>query len=290
MTPPLSCFQSEARITLRHLSTSDTGLRGNKARLVQLSSGRLIIRGQTAVAGYSPLFAFDPAGEKWVQLRPQLKLCQHERDAILALTIHSQDYMAISCGECQNIKLFNVEREEITTAFCDSKYNPGKMCLGETGEMFVLHKSVEGERDILQLNCATPTFSFIRSIKFSMTRHHSLCYVPGHKVIVISSIAGLVRAVSCEREETVSEVTGQVDGRECSPYGLLFSQSHNALFVADGRNTRILVINPGSGCVRQVLPLDPEMSEVRGLCGREGQLFVRHCANQEVKVSHFTVR
>ncbi len=184
--------------------------------------------------------------------------------------------LAVSCRHCGVIRLIDVESGEVSVAFHDGCHNPGGMCLGEAGEMFVV-QSAKGPKAILQLNCSTAEFSLIRLIKSAMERYFSMCYIPGHKLIVISAqYSCVIRAVSCESEEVVWEVKGQVDGVECHPHGVVHSPAQDALFVADGTNTQILVLNPWDGSLRQVLSLDHKIGDVWHLYLCNDQLVVWH--------------
>ena len=67
--------------------------------------------------------------------------------------------------------------------------------------------------------------------------------------------------------------------------GMVFSHHHFALLVADGKNHRILVVNPGDGSVRHVVQFSPEMGVIANLCLYQGQIIVHHNDAENEKVS-----
>ncbi len=113
---------------------------------------------------------------------------------VLGLLRGKKEILAVSCVDCEVIRLIDVESGEISVAFHDGHHYPGEMCLGEAGEMFVVY-SIKHTVPILQLNCSTAEFSLIRSIKSGMEMYFSICYIPIHKLIVISNHSpGVIKA------------------------------------------------------------------------------------------------
>ncbi len=233
--------------------------------------------GKTAESASPALHFYSCSTSGLQKLKSVEKLCQHENTVyVLGLLRGKKELLAVGCPHCGVIRLIDVESGEVSVAFHDGSHYPGGMCLGEAGDMFAVH-SVKGPKAILQLNCSTAEFSLIRSIKSGMMTYYSVCYIPVHKLIVISAHSpGVIRAMSCESEKVVWEVKGQVDGVECDPHGMAHSPAQDALFVADGSNTRILVLSPRDGSLRQVLPLDHKIGIVVELCLHNDQLVVQH--------------
>ncbi len=230
--------------------------------------------GKTAESASPALHFYSCSSSGWKKLKTLEKLCQHETGIyVLGLLRGKKEMLAVSCVDCGVIRLIDVESGEISVAFHDGYHYPAAMHLGEAGEMFVVH-SVKGTFPILQLNCSAAEFSLIRYIKSCMETYYSICYIPIHRLIVISAHSpGVIIAVCCESEEVVWEVKGQVDGVECHPHGMVHSPALDALFVADGTNTRILVLSPRNGSLMKVLSLGHIVVQ---LCLCNDQLAVRH--------------
>ncbi len=277
--PFLTTPQSPRQLRLQHLVTHNNGLvKWNRSRLTLLpSSGTAVLWGKTDESASPALHFYSCSSSASRKLKTLQKLCQHENDVfVLGLLRGKKEMLAVSCRLCKVIRLIDVESGEVSVAFHGGRHYPGAMCLGEAGEMFVVH-SVKGV-PILQLNCCTAEFSLIRSIKSGMERYHSICYIPIHRLIVITQVSPnkFIRAVSCESEKWVWEVKGQVDGVDCHPHGMVHSPALDALFVADSINTWILVLSPRDGSLRQVLSLDHKIGAVARLCLRNDQLVVSH--------------
>ncbi len=278
-------FQPGDRVALLHRETQDTGLVdwGGRTRFTVLRrSGAHVMWGKTSET--SPAALYSSCGGGWGLLRSGL--CQHEKGVyLLGVMIGGRELLAVSCP-CDVIRLLEPETGDVSTAFSDTRYRPGRMCPGETGQMYVVH--AVKPTPVLQLSCSTTNFSLMRTIQTGMERYYSICYIPIHRLIVISDHSpGIIRAMSCESEEVVWEVKGQVEGVECHPHGMVHSPALDALFVADGNNTRILVLNPGDGSLRQELPLDQKMGGIGNLYLSYDQLIVHHHAEGKVKVSVF---
>ena len=125
-----------------------------------------------------------------------------------------------------------------------------------------------------------------------METYYGMCYIPSpHKLLVFSDNTpdNIIRAVSAETGDKVWEVKGEVDGKMCSPHGMLFSPQHQALLVADGRNRRVLVLHPGDGSHLQTIQLDQKMGAITELCLHQNKLVVQHNARDKEYVSYFSV-
>ena len=211
---------------------------------------------------------------------------------ILPITVNNKEQLAVSCFECETVKLYNLDTLQVTTAFHDPKYYPGRMSHGENGKLYVVH-SVKGEKKVLELDCSGETFSGpSKIVQSGMGIYYSMCYIPApHRLIVFSTayVSNTIRAVSAETGEKVWEVKGEVDGVECKPHGMLFSPQHQVLLVADGRNCRLLVLHPGDGSHLQTIQLDREMRIIVELCLHQNKLVVHHYTDGKEKVSYFSV-
>ena len=206
--------------------------------------------------------------------------------------MNNKELLAVSCRDCQMIRLSDVENEDVTVAFHDSRFRPARMSHGEGDVMYVVH-AVKGGFPVLELNTAQVPFTGpVRTIQSGMEMYHSMCYIPSpHRLIVLSDAhaGNTIRAVSAETGEKVWEVKGEVDGVQCQPCGMLFSPQHQVLLVADGRNCRLLVLHPGDGSHLQTLQLDREMC-ITELCLHQNKLVVQHNAGGKEKVSYFSIK
>ena len=236
-------FQVMKQVTLQHKGTLDTELVswGYTKFTAMPFTGDVVLCGKTSNADPPMSHVYKCSATSWKKERSIPALCQHEGDTnLLRVIINIQDYLAISCYYCKKIRLYNMTTGEITTAFNDPNYYPGHMCHGDTGQIYVVHNE-KGSVSIQQLDCSRPQFRLIKTIQSGMVDYFAICYINRHGLLTVSDYSpGVVRAVSCETENVVWELTGRVDGVECEPQGMLYSPHHNALLIADGNNCRIL--------------------------------------------------
>ena len=116
-----------------------------------------------------------------------------------------------------------------------------------------------------------------------------MCYIPApHHVIVLSG-ANEVRAISCISKKTLWRTSGEVKRKRMNPRGLLFLPNHNALLVADGANSRVVVLDPGTGIHRQTVDLPGmEMVCCLGLLGNS--VAMMHGGSRDWKLSFFSLK
>ena len=112
---------------------------------------------------------------------------------LLCVQVAGQEYFALSCEECRDINLMNLNKQKgngvelqmmqcmVITAFDGSKVSC--MCHGEENRLFV------GSHDaVLELDISTRTFKIVRTISTVYLNFcYSLCYVPDpHRLLVVS--------------------------------------------------------------------------------------------------------
>ena len=184
------------------------------------------------------------AGEKLSGKRIEFP-CEHGWESYpLGLVIKSEEKLAVSCSECRDIKLLDLRTEEVTTAFC-SKLNVLVMCYGERKTLYV-HCVDDGS--VLELDYSTPSFKITRTLNSGLFFCNEICYLPApyRALAFTNNLAEIIRAVSILRNEIMWNVTGEVNGLEMQPHGLLFSPRHG-LLASDRNNSRVIVCNPNEG-------------------------------------------
>ena len=287
-----SFFQKPRMLSLQHISTHNTGLFAwGPTRFTRMpETGQVVIWGKTARDDSPGLHIYNGSSDSWEKDRIKVAFCENTNyiNFLLPVTVQQQQLLAVSYFDCEKIRLYNMKTREITTAFHDPRYYPGCMCQGEADQIYVVH-SVKGRFPILQLNCSQPQFTLEKTIQSQMEKYYAFCYIPSHRLIVVSDL-NLVRAVSCDTEEKVWELKGEVQDTQCNPFGMVYSPDHQALLVADGRNSRVLVVNPGDGSVRQVVQLGADVGCVSELCLHNQLLVVHHTDDGHThKVSFFSI-
>ncbi len=254
-------------------------------RFSVMASGRVILCANHKKDARSVLHCYIQKDGDWMEV-DTVRWCGGYNVYTEGLEIGGRELLVKSCGYCHKISLHNLETGETSMAFDDDNFCLGQMCRGDPGQVVVVDQK---QKQVLLLDCSSPTFSLIKKIPVAVGSFDSICYIPGG-VLVISNQIGSITAVSTDTGKQLWEVTGQVQGKQCYFCGLAFSPALDALFVADGFLSRILVLNPGDESLRQILPL--EMLGIRDLCLHSDQLIVLHGGLRygEVKVSHFSLQ
>ena len=154
------------KVTLQHKGTLDTELVvwPHTDFTVMPSTGDVVLYGKTSDSDHPMLHVYKGLATSWKKERSISAMCQHEECiSLLPVTIKNKEYLAISCIDCEKIRLYNMTTGEITTAFHDPNYNPGRMCHGDTGQIYVAHAVKSSP--ILQLDCSRPQFGLIKTIQ-----------------------------------------------------------------------------------------------------------------------------
>ena len=185
--------------------------------------------------------------------------CKHHQHYVSLLLVHIlwRDYLAISCKECRDIKLVDLETNKITTAYSDEQ-PMGKMCRG-------WHKIyVEIESDFLELDCSNTKFTKMRQTetgKGGFMNPSDLCYVPPPHNSIVPFHRDFIQATFLDgpKESMWLLSDKDVDGERIISYSVVYSSRHDALLVTDDKNKTIWVLNPCSGEILQNidLPLTP---------------------------------
>ena len=152
-----------------------------------------------------------------------------------------------------------------------------------------MYVSIFGTHRVLELDCSR---SKLRMIKIATEDPFavSLCYIPSpYRMLVDKS--EVIQATSCDTENVVWSVEGQVSGRQILPRILLFLPNHNAILVSDGNdNGRILVLEPSTGDHLQAIQLSDNVVDVWDLFLYKGQIILKHNDIKDTtKMSFFSV-
>ncbi len=204
-----------------------------------------------------------------------------------------EELLAVACFQCEDIKLVNPSTGAATVIFKQEEYTPYKICLGDPDRVWVY--SWRKPNPIFELNCGPNSFSVVPHKNPLFTRSkwpNGLCFVPApnRAVVICDDDVNVIQAVSCDvKDKVIWEVKDEVGGKVCKPYGLLYSPKHQVLFVADGRNKRVLVLDPKDGSLLQIITLD--VGWIRGLPLVKDQIVMRSYDLDEdtYKLSYFNV-
>ncbi len=190
-------------------------------------------------------------GGKLQKIRHIKLPCAHEYDIrMLGVVIKGQELLSVVCSECGDIKLLNLETGETHVAYRSEKV-PHRLCLGEADCLWIWCWKDFTFREI---TCNSETFSetgrfFTRTPRGLCS---CMCFLPAPHRILAFKYRDWLEAVSCETGQQLWKLDGKVDDKKIDPHDIFFHPAHHVLLVPE--NERILVLNPQTGHIQQVLP------------------------------------
>ena len=214
-------------------------------------------------------------------------LCEHDKHIhVLPLMIQNKDYLAVSCRDCHVIRLLNVETKQVTEAFRDGRINLSiGMTLAKEGTLYTIHNWI-----LLTFDCSTPHFKLKHTTGTDLDWMFTIHSVPTHNIIVLTRPNKLprIRAVSSDTSTVVWETTGKVKGISIDPWGIAYCYEHDVVLIGDGKNKRILILQPQSGQCLQVFDVSQHVPD-EDIHIYGNQLIYHHYLNEQVAVSVCTV-
>ncbi len=144
----------------------------------------------------------------WGERTTRPGLCRHlygrEYTYTPMLLALERDALAVSCRECQMIRVLDVESGEHTVTFHNSNCFPAYMCQGEGSQMFATQSTKIPDAPLLQLDSSDSNFVVERLIKSTARGIHSMCFVPSRNFLVFTQPESrCIKAISCESGQVV---------------------------------------------------------------------------------------
>ena len=251
-------------------------------------TGKVVVKGLHGDLRPFILYVYSLHGLKLVY--DKLKIpCKHSgRVGLLSLVISGIELLAISCSECRDIKLLNLDSQDVNNAYSGGEWVI-RMCEGEGNTLYV--EIFHGQ--ILELDCTHTVFSKRKIINTQIEGHlKGICYAPSPHKLLVASTGKKVVAIACDSGKMVwkrkcrSLYHAHYDPHD--PHGLAYSKIHNAILLVDGFTSRILVLEPPTGYTKQIIDL-PGMGHFRNLYLNGNQLVLRHNNFRKKYISFFSV-
>ena len=169
-----------------------------------MSSGEVVLWGKTSEETPSAFHMFNLTSKGWKKLKEVKRLCDHDNNMfIIPITVNNKEQLAVSCFECETIKLYNLNTLQVTTAFHVPKYYPGGLSHGEKGKLYIAD-CVKDDIPIVELDCSEERFSGPSKIMQSgMETYHSIHYIPSPLRLIVLSDHSPGLNPSCERRKQV---------------------------------------------------------------------------------------
>ena len=240
------------------------------------------------------LYLYTPQQGGSLNKENKIKLsCAHYLN-MLIVQIQWREYLVISCKECRDIKLVDLDTNEVTTAYSDEEQELGRMCKGGWHKIYV-----EVPSGLLELDCTSTKFTKMRQIqtgKYGLTSCYELCYVPPPHNLIVADGKYEVRGNMIlhatyldEPNKTLWQQSGKkMDGKIISADGIIYSSRHDALVVADGWNCKVWVLSPTTGEILQTTDV-PGLGAVEKAFIRGMQLIIVSFSSGNVKINYFSL-
>ena len=236
---------------LKRLSTHDIGMKKWCIGFTVIpQSGHVVVSGKEYYDGPSSLFVFSLNDGK-LNRKKISSSCDHiPRHHVLFRQIHVAVYtssliidgrekLVVSCCDCDDLKLLDLQTGKWSTAFKGCK--PDALCSGGSDTIFV-QSWVNGP--ILQLDATSSVFKGPVRTLHTDIRCGVMCYIPPpiHALVLSDWFSSKMVALSVERDEVIWEF-----GTKLRCKSLYFHPEYIVLLVADGHNKRVLIVDPGMG-------------------------------------------
>ncbi len=193
---------------------------------------------------------------------PQCAHSDKHIHCLLEVTLGSHRHLAISCPLTREIWLYSFATQSFKSFYSDilnsRGLHPCYMCHGPNNTILAC--------DVTTGSCQVAEFHFTNDNTLTLSRliqvqgdsiPTAVCYAEttqGPLLFTSHYEEHAIRASHMQSGHTQWQVKGQVDGKECEPLGLCHGAGR--LYVADGRNQRILVLDAATGDFIQSIVLN----------------------------------
>ncbi len=217
----------------------------------------LLLRGKKIDRDISPLIPNQPQfirvvsknnGDVIMDIRSE---CRHETCCVVVFP-GDPTFATECCIQCDVIRryLLIINEETCGSVIYEKCGGPMKMCPGPDGSLLVLTKK---EMLRLRWNSSDAKYELVKKARSPMKNVDDMYYVQGTGLLVCSSSQRKrVQAFDLDTGLLQWQFDQKVCGQDPNPFGLS-SDSVGKIYVADGKNERLLVLDSTSGKLIQVL-------------------------------------
>ena len=195
---------------------------------------------------------------------------------LITVVQNRKELLTVLCRDCRDIKLVDMETEQVTSVFKSPVGEVVSMCPGPDGGLFVaVHPG-----NILQLNSSfsvTKTYdlhSFFNEPNPYWSLYHfaCICYLPAlHNALVVNNRSEL-RAVSLQDGRPVWSQKWEGFMSNC----LLFLPQQDVLLLSAGPKPEVRVLNPSDGSTLQTIEI-PNIYYIDTMCLCNDQIVMTQC-------------
>ena len=183
------------------------------------------------------------------------RLCEHHL-YLLCVQVARREYLALSCEECKDIKLMNLNKQneegpkshllqhDVIRALSGESFS--RMCHGEKNRLFVRSSFV-----VLELDTSSTTFKKVKTIGSGSSNYSlGMCYVPDPYRLLVVGVSEGACAMFCSDNKT-SWIVEMYQGLRI----ILYTPTHKAILVAHSSKQSLTFLNPGNGAQLQFIRL-----------------------------------
>ncbi len=205
-------------------------------------------------------------------------------------------YLADLCSWCNGIRVVDMATHHVYRAYSRSiSQQLYTMCSGP-GEGSLLVWDDKSKAVIqLQWNEATKMLDEVRRVRVPGAIVWYMCYMPHTDLVILKHYHGnIVEAVKLQGgagQPSVWQLQGDMLGKWINPLGVN-CDSEGHLYIADGDNCRVLLVNGSTGEVVQELLQDAGLGRVDDVCWMSNptrQLLVKHYCNGRQALTLYNV-
>ncbi len=277
------CLQVPAAVAATRVSGFTTQLVGWPCtRFCALRDGGVVLCGKTSEDATPILHHYSQQGElinTWLAL-PCSKEHEEFNNFLLEIFIDSKQYLATQCChyECAEISLYSLPSGDVQSVYKgkpgEETVKPWAMCLGPDNTILATDWSGDG-KSVAQFTWNGTQLVMMKTIPTEIEYPFSVHYSEG-RVFTCDWDEQVIWAVDYTSGETLWKVQGEVHGKPCNPHNMC-SDTQGGLYVADGRNKRVLVLQASTGVVIQEIDMEG-LGLIAGVawCSTQPHLVVWH--------------
>ena len=198
-------------------------------------------------------------------------LCNHN-NGLLAPIVNESNIVLEFCADCEEIRAYNIAAGEGHVIF--ENCSPIGMCTGPGNTVFVFDYS----GCILQLKWddSSTQLNVIRGIEVQGrspdTYLSKMCYSEITNSLVIVSLNDVVNSISLADGSCSWTLSGKLRGFKIFPYGVCSNPADGFIFICNGgRKTTIFLLDPFTGYVLQVIPINNTFRTLSDICWSSSQ-------------------
>ncbi len=243
--------------------------------------GSIVLSGKKYATSSVELFWYDRSGDL-LKTAPAPE-CGHVDMGhnLLEVNIRGFNYIAVACDapNCGQISLYNPNTKNTALTYRarnEDQFCPGAMTHGPHHTIVAVNNR-PGSHSLTVLDIANPEITLKQHIPCTIDVPNSIVLTREGLVIASKCTDNIVSATSLSSGQ-MAWVTGRepIAGKLCEPCGLALDQD-GRLFIADGNNSRIVILEASTGAWLQTLMM-PGLGKIIDISWNQlsSQIAVRH--------------